>query len=547
MEERSPLHMLYHWETNTPEKVYLRQPIGGTWKTWTWKETANEVRRMAAALKKMDFPPGSHIALLSKNCAHWILCDLAIMMSGHVSVPLYSNLTAASMGQILQHSDAVLLFVGKLDNWPSLKPAIPEHLPCISFSLYNSDYTSWDELIQQNEPLQSPAHRSADEIVTIIYTSGTTGKPKGVMHRFRSFSFSTVKSLPLLGMNQRSKFFSYLPLSHSAERSLVEMCSLYAGGEVFFCESIEEFSFNLVAARPTVFLAVHHIWKKIQQRILKKMPQKRLDRLLKVPILSGLIKKRIRRSLGLDSATTIFTGAAPTPVELIRWFGRIGIHIQEAYGLTENWSYSHANRRQNIRVGSVGLPLPGVAVKIGEYDEVQVKHDALMAGYYKDDSLTREAFTDDGFLKTGDEGFVDEEGFLKITGRIKDLFKTAKGKYVAPSPIEMKFAANCDLEQVCVVGAGLPQPMALVILTEKGKKSKIEETNAGLNDTLSDINSTLDAHEKVHKIVVLNDEWTVENNLLTPSFKIKRHEIEKKYTSFYEEWNNAEGGVARQT
>jgi len=160
--------------------------------------------------------------------------------------------------------------------------------------------------------------------------------------------------------------------------------------------------------------------------------------------------------------------------------------------------------------------------------------------------MTKEALTTDGFLKTGDEGYIDEEGFLKITGRIKDLFKTAKGKYVAPSPIEMKFAGNSDLEQVCVVGSGLPQPMALITLSEKGKKRKKDEINEGLKNTLQLINTVLDAHEKVYKILILQEEWTIENHLLTPSFKIKRNEIEKKYAAFYQEWYDNKNVVTWQ-
>jgi long-chain acyl-CoA synthetase len=249
-------------------------------------------------------------------------------------------------------------------------------------------------------------------------------------------------------------------------------------------------------------------------------------------------KRRIAKACGLQLVALVARSLSAGR--------RIGIKIQEAYAMTENCCYSHVTLNKNIRIGFVGQPLPECVVRLGENNEIQIKHKALMAGYYKDDSLTKEAFTGDGFLKTGDEGYIDGEGFLKITGRVKDLFKTAKGKYVAPSPIEMKFSSNCDLEQVCVVGSGLPQPIALITLSEKGKRRKVEEADAGLKDMLSDINSTLDSHEKVYKIVVLRDEWTVENNLLTPSFKIKRHEIEKRYTSFYQEWNDTNSIVTRQ-
>ena len=169
-----------------------------------------------------------------------------------------------------------------------------------------------------------------------------------------------------------------------------------------------------------------------------------------------------------------------------------------------------------------------------------------MTGYFKDEKMTKETLTADGFLKTGDEGYIDDERFLKITGRVKDIFKTAKGKYVAPSPIEMKFSTNHDVEQVCIVGSGLPQPIALIILSEKGKKRKAEAITDDLKITLKNINSTLDGHEKLDKVIVLQEDWTIENNLLTPSFKIKRNEIEKKYTESYASWLNCKGDVTWQ-
>ncbi len=537
MDYKSPLSMFYHWENQTPDKIYLKQPIGDVWHTWTWKQTAQEVRLLAAALKALQEPPGSHIALISKNCAHWIICDLAIMMAGYVSVPLYPNLGSATIQQILEHSEAKLLLVGKLDDWNSMKSGVPEGLKCIGLPFTNNENCeSWTSFTGKFGPIQENLNRSEDEICSIVYTSGTTGIPKGVMYTFKSFSFVSQNASEKLGFKSSERFFSYLPLSHIAERMLVEMISIYTGSQVSFAESLPKFLQNLVEAKPTVFLGVHRIWTKFQQGILAKLPQKKLNLLLKIPILSNLIKNKLKAGLGLKEASTILTGAAPTPPTLIKWFKSIGIKIQEAYAMTENCCYSHVTLNNNIKIGFVGQPLPLCEVRLGANNEIQIKHEALMAGYYKDDNLTTETFTPDGFLKTGDEGYIDKENFLKITGRVKDIFKTAKGKYVAPSPIEMKFSANHDIDQVCVVGSGLPQPIALITLSEKGKQRKAETINDDLKETLKNINSTLDGHEKIDKIIVLLDEWSIENNLLTPSFKIKRNEIEKKYTAFYPAW-----------
>ncbi|MEP7129129.1 MAG: AMP-binding protein, partial [Chitinophagales bacterium] len=346
---KSPLDMLYHWEQTCPDKIFLQQPLQDAIKTWTWKQAAEEVRRIAAALKDMQFPPQSKIALLSKNCAHWILTDLAIMMAGHVSVPLYPNITASTVNYILKHSDAVLLFVGKLDDWSSMKSGVPEGMKCISFPFYGpSGYENWNELLEKYHPLKENITRHPEETGTILYTSGTTGVPKGVVHQFNTFSFTAMNGIPYLGFGNHSRFFSYLPLSHSAERSFVEMGSLYCGGEIYFSASVQQFSKNLSHAKPTEFLAVHLIWKKIQERILEKISQRKLNVYLRLPFISQWVKQKIRKEMGLQYAVNIIAGASPMPVDLIAWFATVGIKIQEGYGLTENWSYSHVNRNDHI-------------------------------------------------------------------------------------------------------------------------------------------------------------------------------------------------------
>jgi long-chain acyl-CoA synthetase len=547
MEYTLPLDMLYKWETTTPNKVYLRQPIDDAWQTWTWKQVGDETRRMAAVLRAMQLPAESKIALVSKNCAHWIICDLAIMMAGHVSVPLYPNLTADTMRQTLQHSEAKVLFVGKLDEWTSMRQGVPQGVKCISFPFTEHDeYDKWEDLIKQHLPIRENVIREAEDVSTIVYTSGTTGIPKGVMHQFKNFAFVAGNAIPYLGFKRTDRFFSYLPLSHVAERVLVETISLYVGGEVSFAESLQKFAKNLADVQPTVFLGVHRIWSKIQQGIVAKMPQKKLDTLLKIPIVSTLVKGKIRKELGLLKATNVLTGAAPTPPALIKWFESIGIKIQEAYAMTENCCYSHVSKRDKIKIGFVGQPLPNCEVKLGDENEILIKHGALMLGYYKEPGLTQENFTVDGFLKTGDEGYIDKAGFLKITGRVKDLFKTMKGKYVAPSPIEMRMADCPAIEQVIIVGSGLPQPIALATLSENGRRKTRDELMAKLKALLSQVNTSLDAHERVDKLVIINDEWTVENGLLTPTLKIKRREIEKKYVQYYDEWYQQKAVVAWQ-
>ena len=534
MKYLSPLEMMYKWEEEKGNEVFLSQPINSIWHDWTWEEVMLEVRKMAAYIKSLNLEKKSKIAILSKNCAHWIMSDLAIMMSGHISVPLYPNLSAKILNKILIHSETKMMFVGKLDDFEKMKSGIPSDVNCVTYPFYSQDYPKWNDLIRDVSPLQENVIRDDNELATIIYTSGTTGDPKGVMHKFYNFSFATTNAVNALPLKDES-FFSYLPLSHIAERLLIEMGSIYCGGKVSFAESLDTFAQNLSYSQPSVFLGVPRIWTKFQQGILAKLPQKKLNILLSIPIISSLIKKKIQKGLGLSKARNVFTGAAPTPAALIRWFESLGIIIQEAYAMTENTCYSHVSFREKIKIGSVGQALPLCDVKLSDQNEIMIKHDALMDGYYKDEEQTNDTIKD-GWLYTGDEGEIDSEGFLKITGRVKDIFKTSKGKYVAPSPIELKLSANKNIEQVCIVGTEIPQPIALVVLSDRGRDKTKEDLISSLEKTLEVVNPKLEKHEKIHNIIIVKEEWTIENNLLTPTMKIKRNAIEKIYRINYQEW-----------
>jgi len=531
----TPLEMLYKWEKEIPNSIFLRQPVDDFWHEWTWHDSVNEVRKMSAYLLSLNLPKNSKIGILSKNCAHWILSDLAIMMSGYISVPLYPNLSSNAFKQIIEHSEIQFLFIGKLDSFEEIRSVIPKSVKCISFPFYSQPgYKTWNDVVDESKKTVNNIVRDPKELATIIYTSGTTGIPKGVMHDFHNFSFSTTNAVETIGLNKDS-FISYLPLCHIAERLLVEMGSLYSGGTVSFVESIDKFSENLKYIRPTVFLGVPRIWTKFQQGILSKIPRKRLNILLNIPFISKVIKNKIKSNLGLNKAKHIFTGAAPTPTSILKWFSKLDINIQEAYAMTENCCYSHVTLKDEIKVGFVGKALPLCKVKLSEKNEILIKHDGLMLGYYKEKEITSETIKD-GWLYTGDEGFIDKQGFLKITGRVKDLFKTSKGKYVAPSPIEMKLSANKNIEQVCVVGNNIPQPLALIVLSEYGKVKAKSDLVKSLNKSLNIVNKKIEKHEKLNGIIILDEPWTIDNGRLTPTMKVKRNEVEKLYQSNYELW-----------
>jgi long-chain acyl-CoA synthetase len=527
------------FETEKPNQLFLSEPVNGIYREFTWKQAGKEIRSIANYLQNCGLSKGDKVAILSKNCAHWMMTDIAIAMAGLVSVPLYPNITATGINEILLHSDAKAIFVGKLDNPLEIRKGIPHELLQISFPFYfNEGCLNWDDLVMNNQPLVGNSSVKPQDLYCIMYTSGTTGNPKGVMHNFHALSYAIYSFLESNPPFVNEIFFSYLPLCHIAEKMLVLNGTVFTGATVYFVESQDTFAKNLQHTQPTVFLAVPRIWEKTKEEILKKMPQEKLNKLLKIPIISGIIKKAIQKKLGLSRAKYIYSGASPINLALLEWFAKLGIIIQEAYGMTENCALSHVNRKGLTKFGTVGQSYPGVAVKLSAENELLVKSDASMLGYFKEPELTAEMF-EDGWLKTGDEGIIDAEGYFTITGRIKDQFKTSKGKYVIPAAIESKVLAHPFVSQACVVGSGMPAPLLLCTLSEKAQVEEQPSIIDHLVELLNTINHQLEQHEKIAKLIVVKEEWTIENGILTPTLKIKRKIIEQLFQPYYDTWLNS--------
>ncbi len=543
---RLPLQLFFEREARHPRQAYLVQPVGGgEVQTLTWGDVGQQARRAAHWLRARELPQGSHIALISKNCAHWIIADLAIWMAGHVSVPLYPNLTADSVGHVLTHSEAALVFVGKLDDWPAMAPGVPDGVSTISLPLCPPgafDFT-WADL-QTCSPIQDSPTPVASELATVIYTSGTTGLPKGVMHSFGTLGFAATHGTELFGLGEGDRLLSYLPLCHVAERMFVEMASIYTGQTVFFAESLDTFLTDLRRARPTALFGVPRIWTKFQLGVYSKIPEKRLDTLLRLPFIGKRVGRKVLAGLGLDALRIALSGAAPVPEALLRWYQRLGLDVLEVYGMTESCGYSHVCRPGQQTIGWIGLPCPGVEVRIDASGEVQVRSGATMLGYFKDPGKTAETLTGDGFLRTGDKGEQDAEGRLRLTGRLKEIFKTSKGKYVAPAPIENRLAEHARIEQVCVVGDGLGAPIGLCVLSAQDQDR--QALGASLERWLEQVNQTLDKHERLRRLVVVKDNWAVENGFLTPTLKIKRNVIESTYGPQFQDWSERSEAVVWQ-
>ena len=545
------LQRLYHWELETPERVTLSQPMGdGKVKDYVWRQVADEVRRMAAHLRAMGqelgWEPGARVAILSKNCAWWLMSDLAIWMAGYVSVPLYPTLAPETIAQILAHSESRALFIGKLDGWESMRAGVPDGLPCISYPLSPADvrerHEDWDAICARSRPLVGEPARAADELATLIYTSGTTGAPKGVMHSFGNFAWAIAAGLGRIPIGTDDRLLSYLPLAHVVERVLVEHGWLRTGLRIYFAESLDTFAEDLQRARPTVFFSVPRLWTKFQHGVLARLPQRKLDLLLGLPLIGGLVRRKILKALGLERCRIAAGGAAPMPLALLQWYHRLGLPINEGYGMTENLAVSHITVPGIDQMGTVGPAYDGVQTRIdARTGELQMKSPALMMGYYKQPELTADTLTHDGWLRTGDKAELREDGCLRITGRVKDLFKTSKGKYVAPAPIEDRLAMHDALEACVVTGANLAQPLGLAMLSPEAVQKAAtgagrQQLTAELERHLAEVNARLDPHERLDCLVLLSTPWTVDNGLITPTFKVRRNRVDELFGARLEGW-----------
>ena len=531
-------HVFEH-EARQRDRVYLTQPLGGGQVVdYTWGQVMDQARRMAAHLQTQGLPRGSRIAILSKNCAHFIIAELAIWMAGCTTVAIFPTERAATVRYVLDHSEARLLFVGKLDTWQEQRAGVPDALPCIALPLAPpTPYETWDAIVARTAPLAGRPARGAEELAMLLYTSGSTGQPKGVMISFGAITRAgegiAADWRARLGAGVENRMLSYLPLAHSFERSWVEASSLVDGTtRLFFAESLDTFLQDLRRARPTLFISVPRLWLKFQQGVFAKMPPAKLDRLLGLPIVGRLVARKVLKGLGLDAVLQAGSGSAPLPPDLIRWYRRLGLRLFEGYGMSEDNSYSHSSNERFSEPGYVGVAMPGVQVRISPEGEILIKSPGQFSGYFKQPELSAEGFTEDGFFRTGDRGELRADGMLKITGRTKELFKTAKGKYVAPAPIENRLNAHPMVEMSMVSGVGQPAAYAMVVpaealrprLDDAAVRAQVEREMQAL---LAQVNGETADYEQLQVIVVVREPWSIENGTLTPTMKIKRSPIEQ--------------------
>ena len=536
----------YEWEQKLRDRPLLRQPFGDKWEIYTWGEVGQMARKLATGLKSLGLRENAHIGLISKNCREWIIADIAIMMAGYVSVPLFPSLKGEELSFLLDYGDVDLIFVGKIETWEDIKNDIPLQLPVIKFPNYKGFSIvdrgeEWFDFLGKYNSMKNPNIPKLSDLWTIIFTSGTTGNPKGVKLSYFAIDETkniTEKENPLkVDFSGNNSFISYLPLNHIAERVVVEHVCLRFGGSLSFVESIDSFAKNLRDIQPHIFFAAPRIWTKFQLGILGKLSQNKLDILTKIPIISGIIKNKLKKGLGLNRARSTVSGSAPLSISTIEWFRKVGIYITNGYGMTENCAIcSQVDGRNFKKLDSVGRAQYGAEIKIDEPSgEVLMRGPYVMDGYYKNDELTSKTLVD-GWLHTGDKGYLDIDKYLYITGRVSDSFKTSKGEFIEPLTLESYFADIQEIEEICITGLGLAQPIGLVQLSEIGKLTPKDELSEILEAKLADINADLENYKKISTLVIVKDEWTEQNKILGPTLKIKRGNVEEMYSSKYSLW-----------
>jgi len=511
------------------QEPFLHQPVDGHWHVFSFTDVEQQARTIAAGLLAQGYQQGDRIGILSKNCAQWFIADLAIMMAGLVSVPIYATAGENTISYVIEHSQMKAVFVGKLDSLDAATASIPTSVLSIAFPYPTVTCShSWQTWLTEHLPLATLHQPKLTDCMSIVYTSGTTGNPKGVVISHLNLASAGQCTATINKTTRKDKILSYLPLAHITERSVVENVAYYSGCQIYFVESLASFIDDLRYASPTLFMSVPRLWAKFQAQVLHQIPEKKLNFLLKLPFIGNVVAKKIRMKLGLNSAKVFASGSAPISLSLLQWYQRIGVHIGEGWGMSETSGLSCGNFPFNADyLGTIGRPIACVEMKLSEQQEIMIRGDAVFEEYYLNADLTEVAFTD-GWFHTGDKGELTLDGAYNIIGRIKEEFKTSKGKYVAPGPIEQMLCRNSDIEQVCVMGIGMKQPIALVVLGE-GKDRFDSGIHQDLLATLAQINIEVESHQKLDYIFICAKSWTCENELLTPTLKLKRESIEQHY------------------
>jgi long-chain acyl-CoA synthetase len=522
------IEYLDHWVTESPSDVWLREPKGENVTEWTWLQVQEEVNAMAAWQEHALGGPGINVGLLSRNRAHWFMADIGTIAAGNVTIPMFVTLPRDTAEYVMRFTEMKLLFVGETENWEAVKTVLPEGILLVTLPGVTLDepHLCWEDLIAKHAG-QRPAYKcQPSDLISIVFTSGTTGVPKGVMQTHASNEIPVNRFVASFATPPRGRYFSYLPLAHIAERQIVEYASLINGGVVYFNENMLTLLRDLPACRPHIMFGPPRVWEQLQQVITGHFGSQQAvtDALERDPEGSG---QHVRDMLGLDDALYLLTAAAPTPPALIEWYGQFGLDLMEGFGQTEAMGLS-ANTHEHRKIGSIGQVVGNVEVRISEEGELLARASGLATGYYKDPEKTAETFRD-GWIYTGDKARIDEEGFIFLTGRMKDYFKTIQGKFVAPTPIENEFAKHPHTEQLCLLGRGYSKTVMVCVPSALAQQEEREQLSAALREHAGVVNETADKHARIGAVIISTEAWSIDNGMLTPTLKIRREQIEQRF------------------
>ena len=566
----------YYQQKHYPQSDALCAKVNGNWVKHSTEEYIKTGNKVSRGLLKMGIKPGDKVALISNNRPEWNMLDMGILQIGAIDVPIYPTISSEDYKFIFNDAGVVLCVVSDhelYDKVQAVRDQIPSLKEVYTIEEYE-DTKNWKEILEagddsaQSEVEALKSEIKTDDLATLIYTSGTTGTPKGVMLSHRNIVSNSVACVERLPVGKDAIALSFLPVCHIYERMLMYLYQL-TGVSIYFAESIETIGDNLREVKPHVFTAVPRLLEKVFDKIMAKGAEltgvkhslffwavglaneydthgKSAWYHFKLSIANKLIFSKWREALG-GRAEAVASGSAALQPRLARIFLAAGIPVMEGYGLTETSPVISVNCADNdgLRIGSVGRVIEHVTVKIAEDGEILVKGPNVMLGYYNREDLTKEVIDEDGWFHTGDIGEVSSDGFIRITDRKKEMFKTSGGKYIAPQMMENRFKESLFIEQIMVIGENEKHPAALVVpafeyLAEWAKRNwhsydNIEDfassdvVKAQIWEEVQKTNADFGGWEQIKKIEILAKPWTVDTEELTPTLKLKRKIIKKKY------------------
>ncbi len=576
-------------------KAAMSRRVDGRWEVVTWADYLKGVTELVGGLAVLGLEPGERAAILSNNRVEWHLADQAILANGSVTVPVYQTSAPDQVAYLLGHSGSRVCFVedaGQVAKVLQVRDQLPQLKRVVQ--LDGRVEAEGDPLVMSLEALQALGrHRltqepdlfderagavTPDQLATLVYTSGTTGRPKGTMITHANIIWTLRSSTTPIELRPGERLLSFLPLSHIAERMMSDFLPIAIGGETWFARSLVTVPEDLRECRPTVFFAVPRLWEKLREGVVDQLKEKPAPLRAAVSgyvrlglraaerrqagqepsrvtsrvhaALDRVLGAKLRAALGLDAAHVFITAAAPIHPDLIRWFHAIGVPLLELYGQTEGCGPTTSNRPGHNKIGTVGPAIPGVELRIAEDGEILVKGGNVCAGYFDDRAATAELIDAEGWMHTGDLGVIDEDGFLRISGRKKDLIINAAGKNISPQNIELDLRHHPLISQAVVIGEGRRYLTALITLDaeqaaawarEQDKPvdpealAKDPDVRLAVQAAIDEVNAKRSRVESIRKFRILPNDLSVANGELTPTLKPKRYVVNERYAAVVEE------------